>query len=247
MRARPVLLAAFLLVVSSVSWTQVSRSDCESLKDKPGDPSDLLPMLPLTDSRFQTIEFRRACIKSYSAGFPGGEEAFTQASAAEIKQDLLHVQKLFDNKQRSTTTTLSHDDELRVLHIELGWSREQVLLFGNWAYLQRLRKEGDFATILEEVSSLRRSFDLSVVPLQSWDKAQNKTYFSPQTLKNMIVAFEYSAKGNTTAESGPDREALVKAYLVDAKAFTPTMKFTGNPGKWVLGPVCDKLASGANN
>jgi hypothetical protein len=148
------------------------------------------------------------------------------------------LRRLFDNRSQLKTATLSKNDKLRLVKIELGWNREQVLLWGNWAYLRQLDKEENFEVVIEEARRVRDQFGLGVVPLTKWDDAEENTYFSPQALRNMIAAFEYSARGHLTSESGPKRTALVKAYLTDQPAFAPTMSFTGNPGDAVLGPIC---------
>jgi hypothetical protein len=192
-------------------------------------------MVSLTDTDIKEIEKKRACYRGYS--YPGGEDALTKASSSEIRTDLQHLQDLFD-KTPDDTKGLSQNDQKRIAKIKAGWDREQVLLWGNAVLMRKLSKEGQWGQISIETARVRKEFGLSIVPLTSWDRAQQATYFSSQTLRNIISAWEYGAKGNLTPQSGPERDALVKAYLADEPALAPTMIFHHSAAREVLKPVC---------
>jgi hypothetical protein len=229
-----------IFVAASSATAQVPAKQCALLGKEPVKANKLLPVVNLTESQLESIRMTRACLKGYA--YPGGEEALLKASSSEIRDDVVHLKELFDKRSELKISTLPENDKLRVVKMELGWNREQVLLWGNWAYMRQLDSEEKFEAVLKEAERIRGEFGLNVVPLKHWDAADQNTYFSPQTLRNMIAAFEYSAKGHLTAESGPERTALVKAYLVDQPALAPTMTFTGNPGDSVLAPVCSTQA-----
>jgi hypothetical protein len=237
---RHLLTILIAVVLASSTRAQVPAKQCALIGQEPVAANKILPVVKLTSSQLQSIHMERACLISYE--YPGGEEALLKASSSEIRDDLMHLQELFDKHSDLKIATLSHNDKLRVVKIELGWQREQVLLWGNWAYLRQLDTEENFEAIIKEANRIRSEFGLKVVPLKRWDDAEQNTYFSPQALRNMIAAFEYSAKGHVTGKSGPERTALVNAYLTDQPALAPTMSFTGNPGESVLGPSCQTQA-----
>jgi hypothetical protein len=240
---RHVLLVLFCCSMTGLNWAQTPNRECAALKFEPLAPSKLLPMVKLSAKEIETISIQRACLKSY--GYPGGVDALERASSLEIHNDLMHLKNLF-RAQRQPVSRLSADDRYRMERIRLGWSREQVLLWGNFLYLQRLDEVHNFEVLLREVARIRREFGLKISPLTNWNEAEEGTYFSPQTLRNMIVALEYSAKGNLTSPVGPERDALVKAYLVDAPVFTATLLYSGNPGISVLGPSCEARGDHTN-
>jgi hypothetical protein len=101
-----------------------------------------------------------------------------------------------------------------------------------------LNSEEKFATVVKEAGRIRDEFGLTVVPLKAWDTAEGNTYFSPQTLRNMIAALEYTAKGSLAPSSGPERSSLIQAFLKDQAAFAPTISFTGDPAEAILSPAC---------
>ena len=214
---------------------QVTPAQCLALNETPPKADTLLPMVSLTESDIERIKKERACIKSYM--FPGGEEALLKASSSQFRNDLQHLQDLFDETPASTKD-LSENDQERVTKIKAGWSREQVLLWGNLNLLKKLNTEKQYDEMLIEIARIRNEFGLKVVPLKSWDRAQANTYFSPQALRNMIVALEYGAKGNLVPPSGPDRNELVRSYLADEPALAPTMIYHHSAARAVLMPVC---------
>jgi hypothetical protein len=223
-----------LLLVPSSHPDDISKH-CVGLDDPPPKAETMLPMVSLTDADIKEIERKRACYKGYL--YPGGEDALTKASSLEIRTDLQHLQDLFD-KTPENTEVLSQNDQKRIAKIKSGWDREQVLLWGNAALIRKLSKEGQWGQILIDSARVRKEFGLRIEPLTSWDKAQQATYFSPQALRNIISAWEYGAKGNLTPQSGPERDALVKAYLADEPALAPTMMFHHSAAREVLKPVC---------
>lgn len=238
------LISSSLLMVAALGGgaSQVSDQQCASFTKKPVSAEKLLPTKKLTDTEITLIERQRACLKGYS--YPGGEEALLKATPAELKADLVHLQWLFDSHPQFGA--LSKNDQLRALRIEMGWNREQVLLWGNFFYLRQLSNDEQYETVIQEAERIRKDFGLTVQPLKVWDAADANTYFSPQTLRNMISALEYDAKGHVMPKSGSQRDALVKEYLIDEAALRPTMEFTGNPGESVLGPICTSRTKAAS-
>jgi hypothetical protein len=228
------LLFSFLAVVLQADG-QVTSAQCSGLKDTPPKADKLLPMISLTPADIEQIKKERTCIKSY--GFPGGEDALLKASSSEFRSDLQHLQELFD-KPSEVTKDMPASDQERVSKIKAGWSREQVLLWGHFNLLRKLNTEKQYDQMLMEVARIRNEFGLGLAPLNSWDNAQANTYFSPQALRNMIVAFEYAAKGNLTPASGPERDELVKSYLAVEPTLEPTMIFHHSAARAVLTPVC---------
>jgi hypothetical protein len=234
MRTKLAIALLSLLVVPSSHPDDISKH-CIGLDDAPPKAETMLPMVSLTDADIKEIERTRACYKGYL--YPGGEDALTKASSSEIRADLQHLQDLFD-KTPEETKDLSQNDQKRIAKIKAGWDREQVLLWGNAALMRKLSKEGQWGQILIETARVRKEFGLRIVPLTSWDRAQQATYFSPQALRNIISAWEYGAKGNQAPQSGPERDVLVKAYLADEPALAPTMMFHHSAAREVLKPVC---------
>ncbi len=226
----------FLLIACSCAFAQVSDKQCASLDKRSPEPDTLLPVVHLDQAQDDRIKRERACLKSYS--YPGGEEALVNASSAQVRDDLKHLTTLFDSYSKLNIKTLPENDQLRVIRIEMGWQREQVLLWGNMFYIRKLYTEEKYATILKEVERIRNEFGLDVAPLKKWDDADDATYYSVQTLRNMIATFEFAAKGHLLSNSGPERQQLVASYLKDEPALVPTFAFSVNPGKAVLGPVC---------
>jgi hypothetical protein len=228
-----------LTLISSVVvlpvYAQVSSQQCSALDMAPPKAETLLPMVNLTSADLEQIKKERACLKGYE--YPGGDDALLKASSSQIRNDLQHLQDLFD-KTPQNVKDVAESDRQRVSKIEAGWSREQVLLWGNFMLVKKLNTEKQYDQVLSEVARIRNEFGLRVIPLTSWDRAQANTYFSPQALRNMIVALEYGAKGNLVPPSGPERDELVKSYLSDEPALAPTMLFTHSAARAVLTSVC---------
>ena len=228
-------LTLISLVVVLPVCAQVSSQQCSALGMAPPKAETLLPMVNLTSADLEQIKKERACLNGYE--YPGGDDALLKASSSQIRSDLQHLQDLFD-KTPQNVKDVAESDQQRVSKIEAGWSREQVLLWGNFMLVKKLNTEKQYDQVLTEVARIRKEFGLKVVPLTSWDRAQANTYFSPQALRNMIVALEYGAKGNLVPPSGPERGELVKSYLADEPALAPTMLFTHSAARAVLTSVC---------
>lgn len=210
----------------------------------------ILPTTKLSDADFDHISDRRVCLKSYAIGFPGGEPALVTAKSTALKADLQHLHSLFDKAKHTIVTDAQmmavmlelapqrdaefqqlnekNRDIVRLIEIQKGHDREQMILWGNNFYLRQLYREGKHNEVLHEIAELKKEFNLQVAPLKIWDNADEATFFSTQALKNMIAITEFKAKAELAKkdknqakqvleEFGRERNALVHlfAYMKD--------------------------------
>jgi hypothetical protein len=201
------------------------------------------PTLKLSQSALDSGSMTRACLKSYSSGFPGGEGAFLKANSQSLRSDLDHLQSLFKEVKASEKLPSNNDpDEVRRLHILLGWDREQVLLWGNFFYIRRLAEEGNYSAVVAEVARVRRTFGLEVHPLKTWDQLEEVTYFSKQSLKNMITILEFEARVKVIAPDDIARTTLAESFISNRDALKPFFGITGDPTREIVEPYCKSLA-----
>jgi hypothetical protein len=235
-------LLSSLLACSADATTKV----CKTLLDPNlADAGQKPPMLNLTEGQLEKGTFERACLKSYSSGFPGGEKAFLNADSESLRRDLDHVEALFSQfaTQGKFPKSVKDDpDEQRKLHIELGWDRQQVLLWGNFFYIRRLYEEADFERAIAEAVRVRGTFGLEIHPLTTWDKLEEATYFSKQALRNMIAIIEYRSQAKLSLDSSA-RTKLAEDFIPNRDALKPFFKTTGDPTADILRPYCQKNGS----
>ena len=186
------------------------------------------------------IEMTRACLKSYSSGFPGGEEAFLKADSKSLRKDLDNVEELFKQYKGGAKFAGDKSDSqhTRKLHIELGWDREQVLLWGNYFYIFCLYREGNYERVVSEVERVRKTFGLSVRPLTSWDDQEQLTYYSRQSLRNLIALIDYRAQNRMDADDSDLQIKLAKDFIAARPAFLPFLKEDNDPTAEIIRPVC---------
>jgi len=227
-------------------------------------------MRKLPDTERKRIRAQRACLRGYSWGFPGGESAFLKADSDALRIDLDHLTDLFDRYQQAVTLPAATFplkegpfsraallesakvplfkrlangdpcDERRVEEMSEGWDKTQVLLWGNWFYIRTLNHEEQYAKALQEIDRVRSSFGLELVPLHTWDKAEDATYFSPQTLRNMILILEYRAKAAVYAHDQLSVTNNAKDFLLHRYELSPHFEMTGgDPTRFILKPACD--------
>jgi hypothetical protein len=248
---------------SPANYVQACRQIYGS--DKPAAP-DLPPLDTLTNAELTRLVDTRACLKSYSQDFPGGEDAFIKADSAAVKADLGTVRNLFDQAQLGPTGLVRRDfatiealtlgkpiykfpinnvdpQRHRKSHINDGWNREQVLLWGNYFLTIILYKEGRYEEVVKEASSIRSEFGLNVVPITHWDGAEDATYYSPATLRNLIAISDYAAKakllGRNKQKSGrKSADMLTEDFLKNRDALAPLFQLGIDPTDDMLATYC---------
>jgi phosphopantetheinyl transferase (holo-ACP synthase) len=201
-----------------------------------------LPERKLTQAEADLLMQERACVRSYSSGFPGKEEAFLKANSTALRKDLDQLPALFEPSAKLTGQQLAlamgtDPQWQRKYEIAQGWDRTQVLLWGNFFYVRQLYKERAYKKVIVEVARVRKTFGLTVAPLKNWDKAEANTYFSQQSLRNMLANLEYGAKAQL-ADTPEAKEALAKAFAADRDALKPFYKFTGDFDADILDEWC---------
>jgi hypothetical protein len=248
MRSRNSLLTLSIFVFAVLSMLpSQSRADtallCKLINSKRYTGTERnLPVRKLSPAEKAEGLIRRACLIAYSDGFPGGEQAFLHATADDIGDDLDHVKALFDipSAQRTIQGTpwIKAPHKTREFQIALGWDREQVLLWGSFAYIQRLTREGRSAEIVDKTAAIRKALGLQVAPLKTTDELEEHTYFSPQNLRNMIVTMEFAARADLNAGNAKEMKLLAAEYLKVHDDLSPFGQMATDPTVDILTRYC---------
>jgi hypothetical protein len=240
------VFATSMLATCPAALAEVNREACKTLlSPNLADSGQKPPVRNLSADQLARGTLERACLKSYSDGFPGGEEAFLKADSETLRKDLDHVDGLFTQYAAAGNFAKgagNEPDQHRKTHIELGWDREQVLLWGNFYYIRRLFEEGKFKQVLVEVTRVRKTFSLEVRPLASWDKLEEATYFSKQSLRNLISTMDYRAQAKLPTTTTA-RVILADDFIAKRDALKPFFKMTGDPTREMLKPYCQNSSS----
>ena len=238
-----------LSAICTVSTFAGSNSDaCKKLlSPQLSDGGQKPPPLKRPQSDLSNTTLERACLKSYSSGFPGGEEAFLKADSYSLRKDLDHLQILFKSVEgggKPSLPSTKDRDYDRKIHILVGWDRDQVLLWGNFFYIRRLFAEEKFKEVVAEAGRVRKTLGLDVHSLKNWDQLEGATYFSKQSLRNMIVILEYQALSRTIGSDEVSRTKLAEDFIANRDALKPYFDFTGDPTKEILEPYCRTSTEG---
>src|ERR1700722_10897036 len=235
-----VLLMGLCVTGSAFLFAGSKSEACKKLLDsQSSDAGQKPPALTLSPTDVSNKTLERACLKSYGSGFPGGEEAFLKADSYSLRKDLDHLEKLFQSEGPKTSLPSGKDpDYSRKAHILVGWDRDQVLLWGNFFYIRRLSDESKFREVVTEAARVRRTLGLDVHPLKHWDNLEGATYFSKQSLRNMIVILEYQARSRTLGNDEASRAKLAEEFIANRDALKPFFDFAGDPTKENLDPYC---------
>ncbi|NHZ91031.1 hypothetical protein F2P45_18695 [Massilia sp. CCM 8733] len=258
---------AILLVISSVyarSEEPPARSElCKSTRIallKQADKPLILPDKKLSKKEYNVVTTERACVQSYGIGYPGGVAGLMKATATEFKADLVLLTGLVNTAKNKTlsraqlqavveeltpqknsdnqTLNASNRDTMRTKQIQDGMNREQMLLWGHHLYLRKLYEEGSDQKLIDEVLALQGQFNMAVAS-RTWDEAESHTYFSVQSLKNMITIYAFKAQARLAKGNGQAGKALLANYMKARKAFIPMFGVTGgDPTGEIRAPYC---------
>ncbi|MEX3846257.1 hypothetical protein [Paraburkholderia sp. BR10882] len=267
------LVFSLILFNSSICFgqTPIQTELCKSLRPAGLIQHDAaisggLKKIALSKESWSAIHKQRACLKAYSQGFPGGEDAFLHANSTALKSDLDNLTELFRREQSSvsampdseyesrltvlsehisgkadTDRSLTNDDRvtLRIYKIRNGWDKNQVLLWGNMWYIRTLYKEGKYEAAAQQADAVRKVFNTRVAPIQVWDDAEENTYFSTQALANIIATLGYRA-GATLVKSDPQKsKILVQNFAADRDALVPIFpEAGGDPTEQIRAAYC---------
>jgi len=229
-----------------------AANSCSRLRAERSNPLPTLPERKLSTSEVKEVERTRACLKSYSSGFPGGEQAFLLAPSSAVRTDLATMEQLF--AKREPIRVPKTRDELHAIkkldpqferkwNIQGGWDRQQVLLWGHFFYARTLYTEGELEEFQQERRRIEEAFGpITVTRLSEWDSADNATYYSKASLRNMIRLLEYSVDAlqiqrDPTLTRAKKRQAankLAGLFNADRLALSPYFSVAGDPTEAIL-------------
>lgn len=204
------------------------------------EPDKALKMRELSKEAKEVAHTKWACVQSYGQQFPGGLDAMKAAKIEDLQSNLKVLRTYFDKRARFVAIPDgdSKDDRVRKIHIEDGWDREQVILWGTYFLLRQAYSDANYDLVLIETEKIRKEFGLKVARLEYWDKVQGATYFSPQALRNMIVGLEYATRAKKPGNTRKDAARLAQMYMADRDAIAPLAAYGNNPDAVVLRAVC---------
>jgi len=244
MKTRLMAMAYVLVTYGVAAANHVASADgCATLRAALATPITPLPRKTLTQAEKTAVDQRRACIKGYSAGFPGGKEAFLTADAATLRDDLRHVEQLFayaaKNDLASPAAEALDPSGNRTAHILGGWDREQVLLWGGFFYMRRLYEEEQLDALLDQVNRIRSTFGIRVTQLSYWDDADEATYFSTASLRDMLRLLELNMAAVRELSAPPAQqraagERLAGMFVAERQALSPFFKVVRDPSDHIL-------------
>jgi len=218
----------------------------------PGTSAQQEPEVPRpADSVVKKIKTERVCEMSYR--FKGGHEKILTATPEEVREDAARYRQLFkyydkltpaekdelrsipeandENKMEVVALVQGFNDShkdldfwdvVRLEELSKGASREQITFFGRLLEIQSLRLHRRFREAAQMFQQMRSSLQMRA---QKLDYGDDNTYFSPQTLQNLIAVNGYAAAGelkgtleidgNLIADYLDHREALVHLFGVE--------------------------------
>lgn len=208
----------------------------QSAAATPKKPSLALKMRKYPKEEQEKLTDARACIKSYAMQFPGGLDALTKFEPRALKANLDSLRAAFANP-KDLPLDINNPLSVRMLYIRIGWDREQVLLFGSQLLVRALYQNGDYDSALSVIANLRKEYPITVKPL-TWDEVQEHTYFSADTLRNMIASVEYLSKVRLPGQSKAAMAQVVDAYMTDRSNLHPLGVYAMNPDATMFRGYC---------
>lgn len=238
---RYVVFLAAGLVSLSASIAQALPAVSEMCKLQkaaaaPKDPSAVLKSRKLSKEQEEKLSDARACIKSYANQFPGGLDALREFDPKALKANLDSLRAAFANP-KNLPLDIGNPRSVRMAYIRNGWDREQVLLFGSQLLIRAHYQNGDYDNALAVIADLRREYSITVQPVV-WDEMEEATYFSADTLRNMIASVEYMAKVRRPGQSKAAMAQVVDAYMKDRSNLDPLGTLALNPDATMFRGYC---------
>jgi hypothetical protein len=238
-----VVVALCVSLFSTCVLAQSSAQMCAFYKksSQKVEPGAGLKVRELSEAEKKKIQRERACVQTYAAQFPGGLDEMQNASLDDLKRNLDLLERWLKGHRPSSgkNKDARQADEFRSILVE-KWDREQPILWGTAFYMRRAYSEGEWEAVLAAASKVRQEFGLKTEPLASWDSAEENTYFSKTTLRNMIVGMEYSAKVRKPGNNRSTIQAIAKQYMGDRESIYPISAYAFNPDETVFKPLCTK-------
>jgi hypothetical protein len=179
------------------------------------------------------------CIKSYPWPWAGG---FQEKKFARLDTDAMR--RIRDRNDSIAARLLAGDPALkegadpgepdRTLRRRIsGDDLEQVRLYGDFLLLRFLVMERSIPAALDFVAKLRAKRDLTVRPVKLTYEEKH-TYYSRQSLRNMIVALELTARALDPRDRGRGVPALAAEVLDVRGALAEYKSIAGDPSEIIL-------------
>lgn len=225
-------LTLFTTTALSTGISFAEPSDCAKLRTLL-EPSPMPIPVPATEATYRS----RSCIKSYP--WPNGKSFETVTSAREMKTIKENVADLAKAYLRTHAIISPEVDMQRAIIAHSvhspDWLR-QTLLYGETLHVLLLAREGRHADVIKEVARLRVS--KSVKARQTtYDEGDEHTYFSAESLGNILVQLEYTARGNT-AKSRRDALAAIQSYAKEKRLLAACAQFSDARGALLEAAGC---------
>ncbi len=127
-----------------------------------------------------------------------------------------------------------------------GGSAEQMRLYADYLYCATALNEGKAEEIIACVADARKRSNPWRPRVVESDRAEEFTYYSEQSLINMLSSVEYSAlAGRKMADANASLD-LICRFLDDLPALEPHFETTSDPTEAVLGTLSDEMIEGFN-
>lgn len=238
---RYTVLSAMVLICLPASMAQAlpavsEMCNLQKAAAVPKDPSAVLKSRKLSKDEEKKLSNARACVQSYAHQFPGGLDALRKFDPKPLKANLDSLRAAFDNT-RNLPFDADNPLSVRMAYIRNGWDREQVLLFGSQLLIRAHYQRGEYESALTAISELRKEYPI-VVRQVVWDEMQEHTYFSADTLRNMIASVEYLARVRLPGQTKAAMAQVVDAYMKDRSNLDPLGSFALNPDATMFRGYC---------
>jgi|SRR5919108_2473979 hypothetical protein len=189
----------------------------------------------LSETEFEAVAQERSCIKSYLGP---AIDSFPSMTSNQMKNIRDHTNTLIQEYVRDpaplfnkvASNKLPLEDILVVYHLTKGKNLDLFRLYGDLLYLKLLLKEQNFAEAHSRVQELRRTYNLTVAP-SILDTGDEHTYFSKQTLHNLILLQGYSAQAQLKPEDFVSGSHILENFLKDRPSFASVFVFQEDPSE----------------
>ena len=208
---------------------------------------------PLTDDQVLKLTEQRVCILSFpwpNVVDRNADDLWNQ-SASVLAQARIDFARLtaeydrdwawrrgefadlnFQGRARRLAGLLGGEDLQKIYYLNFrlgGGDTNQLELYAIMLQVKALKAEGKFSDALALITDAWNKYGLKIA-VRGFDRAEEHSYLSTQTLSNFLASHAYLARLKTIGTSPADRLALVTAYLDSRDAIESVMASQIGPG-----------------
>jgi len=251
----------FVAVAALAIAAQAQTNYCRRLFDDRNSSDPLAPGIhKFNEAEAEEKASHRACIKTF---FQGKAERWDQMTSDQVREQADWMNHEFtvyesiplqsrryldlDNPRLGPIKAalgrdVSPEEFVNLARIHAGWDREQIRLYGDYLYVLKLWREGNYARCAATVARIKTEGRLKVKGMQ-FDSLDEHSYWQPEALRNFVAAVGLSARSKLPGDNPALDIAAMAEYLETSQALHPfyeiatigdPLNAVGDPGAALL-------------